>query len=95
MGQDANNSSLSVFSVLGGIILAGGLSWLLFYLMSQLNVSEIYMRTLPVIIAVPIASLCIKSWQKGVKNLNRNDIVTSLAGGVGVAIGMTIFTLLT
>lgn len=64
-------------------------------LMSQFNWPEIYSSFIPVIVSVPVGMLGMYSWQKGFKNLDRYDFITSIMGGIGAAIGLIIFRMLT
>lgn len=92
--QNSSQKTLSILSIFVCIILAGITATVLSLLISLFNWSEVYSSFISVIVSVPVGMLGMFSWQKGFKNLDRNDFIISIMGGVGASIGLLIVQML-
>ncbi|NEQ48049.1 MAG: hypothetical protein F6K00_32765 [Leptolyngbya sp. SIOISBB] len=88
MSKNSSQQDLSLLSVLVGIVVAGITAMILSLLITQFNWPELYSSLIPVSLAIPVGMLSTYSWQKGVKNLTRNDYTTSIMAGIGAAVGL-------
>jgi|GEM_PF-4582608 len=96
MNQENNNKqpSGSLLPILICSLFAGAIAVLVSYFISQFQFPDIYNLAIPAFISVPIALLGAFSYDKGFSNLEKDDYIKSLAGGVGATIGAIIMVFL-
>ena len=89
MNQPGNNTT-RFLPILICALFAGAAAVLLHFIIVPLHMAPVYNIALPVLISVPLALLGAYGYEKGMKNLGRGDVIKSVAGGVGAAVGVAL-----